>query len=156
MMEINFGQDDELNNCQLKFNQLCDTNYPEILEYDHYELYLRTKIAPTIWKRFLLNEQVTAWYQEEQMLTLRKKATQMIKLVGDTNSTAQVQGLTAILQQINKTGTIKEKSDIIIYNFIPLTKDEEMNKNVNKLSSIPNQIRNALQNIQRTTTNNKK
>ena len=71
-----------------------------------------------------------------------------------TQSTGTAQTLSQLLSQLNKTKTNNNKT-IIIYTFIPLTKQEEENPNINVSDTIPNSIANAIQTIDRTIKNDK-
>lgn len=148
ILDIEFD-DEELNECVRVYNEIAETCYPDILEFTHMELYTAShkRISPTMWKKFLLNEKILDWYDEERKIQINNKANKMIKQLGTTNSTAQVQGLNTLLNQINRQDDEKESNEIIIYNFIPLNKEEEQNPNVNIIKNVPNQIRNAIQTI---------
>ena len=148
ILDIEF-EDETLQECVRIYNEIADTQYPDILEYTHMDLYIAShkRISPTIWKKFLLNEKILDWYDEERRIQINNKANKMIKKLGDTNSTAQVQGLNTLLAQINRQSDEKESNEIIVYNFIPLNPEEGKNPNVNILKNVPNQIRNAIQTI---------
>lgn len=148
MININFN-DKDLINCQNKFNELCEDYYPEIKSWDHNELHaMCSDIPPYIWKKFLLHERVREWFEDEQTIELRKKTNLLIRNA-ERNNTAQQATLNNLLTQLSKQKSNENKT-IIIYNcFVPLTKDEEVNPNVTKISNIPNSIKDAIQIIQK-------
>lgn len=156
-IDIKFD-DEELNECVDAFNYMCSEKrmYPNILSYDHYTLFLNhNTIGPTIWKKFLSNEQIIEWYEQETNIAIRTKTNKLINnLDNGTQSTGTAQTLSQLLSQLNKTKTNNNKT-IIIYTFIPLTKQEEENPNINVSDTIPNSIANAIQTIDRTIKNDK-
>ena len=147
-IDINFTEEPYAK-CEQEFNSLCELYYPEIKQWTHIELRAVSKdkdISTTDWKRFLLHEKVREWFNEEQQLDIRQKTNKLL-MSADKNNTAQNQTLNALLTTLSKSET-KESKTIIIYNcFTPLTKDEEVNKNVTKINDIPNGIKNAIQTI---------
>lgn len=149
VMDLEFD-DEELQECVNTFNEIAETQYPDILTYNHVDLYTASykRISPTIWKKFLLNEKVLDWYEQERTITINNKVNKMINDLTKSNSTAQVQGLNTLLAQVNRD-EVKESNEIIIYNFIPLNEEEEKNPNVNISKNIPRQIRDAIQTINR-------
>lgn len=148
ILDIEF-EDEELQECVLVYNEIAETLYPDILQLNHVELYLQSakRISPTIWKKFLLNEKIQDWYAQERKIIMGNKVDKMINEIGKNHSTAQMQGLSTLLGQINRDEGNRESNEIIIYNFIPLTEEEAKNPNVKILQNVPNQIRNAIQTI---------
>lgn len=151
ILDIEF-EDEILQECARVYNEIAETQYPDILEFTHMDLYIHShkRISPSVWKKFLLHEKVLDWYDEERRIQINNKANKLIKQIGTSNSTAQAQGLTTLLNQINRQDDSKESNQFIIYNFIPLNQEEAKNPNVNTVQSVPNQIRNAIQSINKT------
>jgi len=132
-----------------EFNRLCieEAHYPDILSWDHYELFLRSNgTTPQEWKNFRLNPKVKQWYDEEQDLQLRSKLMKLLGEMGDAKSTGQAQTLSALLKQVSDRDKV-DTSTKYIYSFVPLTIDEEKNPNINILDSIPPEIADAIQTI---------
>ena len=154
-LDITFIEDEkELNKCVEDFNDLCDQGqYPEILEWTHYELAKRSNTPDTtLWKKFLLNPKIKDWYQSEKQILLNAEVQKLIRTAAKSGSTATVQTLNSLLAQQK---TMEEQTDnkkIIIYNFIPLTDEEKKDENIHENKNIPAGIRRAITIVKDKTT----
>lgn len=157
-LDITFVEDEkDLNKCVEDFNDLCDQGqYPEILEWTHYELAKRSNTPnPNLWKKFLLNPKVKDWYQSEKQILLNAEVQKLIRTAAKSGSTATVQTLNSLLAQQKSMEEQNDNKKIIIYNFIPLTEEEKKDPLINENKTIPSGIRRAITIIDDPTTNNK-
>lgn len=155
-LDITFIEDEkELNKCVEEFNDLCDQGqYPEILEWTHYELAKRSNLPDTtLWKKFLLNPKIKDWYQSEKQILLNAEVQKLIRTAAKSGSTATVQTLNSLLAQQKSMEEQTDNKKIIIYNFIPLTEEEKKDENIHENKTIPAGIRRAITIIKDETNN---
>lgn len=134
----------------IEFNSLCKNNMPDILQWNHIDLYKASKdksLKIIDWKNFIMDTRFQTWLNEEIYILSQAKKVNLLNKVGDNNSTATVQGLSALLRATeNETNKIDD-GKIFIYSFMPLTDEEGRLNNAQKLSAIPDEIKAALQYI---------
>lgn len=146
-LDITFTEKDELelNKCVEEFDKLCETQYPKVLEYNHYDLSKRTNISsPNVWKRFLLNPKVKEWYNTERLIFVNSEVQRLMSQAGDSHSTASVQALNALLAQQKALGEQSDQKTLIVYNFIPITDEERKSGVINEVRDVPSGIRRAV------------
>lgn len=149
-LEIVFTEPDEqpLNKCVEEFDKLCETQYPKVLEYNHYTLSQRTGVnSPNMWKRFLLHPKVKEWFNSEKAILLNTEIQRLMSQAGDSHSTASVQALNALIAQQKILEDQQEQKTIIVYNFIPITDEERKSGIINEVKSVPSGIRRAIRYI---------
>lgn len=135
--------------CLAEYNKLY-TTYPNLLNWDIRQIAnacKNPKITINDWRNFLLDSRVQKWMSDEQYLKMQAKRNSLLDKVGDNNSTATVQALTAIMKATDDDQDRLEDNHIYIYSFMPLTQEEERLNNAQVLDSIPNEVRAAMQRI---------
>lgn len=119
---MNFAFDDnELTLCQEAFNKMPPEDR---LFMTHYEFAKQTTISDSaLWKKFLLDSQVSDWINQE--LTLFKSA-QLRKLVKDATKNDRSVGAAQMLNALNKTLENESIKDgpVFIYSYVPLNERE--------------------------------
>lgn len=138
-----------LNDCVKAFNELCECGqYPKILQYTHYQL-AEMSSCPDVnaWKQFLLHPKIKEWYQSERLINLNSQIQKLIDEAGSSHSTAAAQTLNTLLAQQKQMEEAQQNKTIIVYNFVPLTPEEEGNPNINVVQNIPDGIRRAIRRV---------
>lgn len=133
-----------------EYNRLCDDFMPEILKWNHIDLFKRSQnkeLTIYDWKNFLIDARVQNWLNEEMHIMMRSKAISLLDRVGDDKSTATVQALTALMKSTSEDTNKIDDGKIFIYCFMPLTTEEARLNNAQVLSSIPDEVRLAIQHI---------
>ena len=134
------------------YDNLCEKNMPNILEWDHIMLYQHTKqsnpyLHVSDWKNFLLDARIKNWINEEVSILVRSKQVQMIGKLGEDRSTATVQAFSALMRSTEEDLNKIDDSKIFIYSFMPLSQEEKWLNYAQILNSIPDEIRVGLQHI---------
>ena len=148
-VRINLGSEEEdMRQCLKEYNRLYE-RYSNLLNWDVKEIYndSNNQIPIYIWRNFLLDSRVQRWIRDEQFVKMQAKRNQLLDKVGDNNSTATVQALSAIMKATEDEEDKLEDNKVYIYSFIPLTKEEERLNNAKTLKAIPDEIRAGLQHI---------
>lgn len=147
-----------LNKCVTAFNELCECGqYPKILQYTHYQLAENSSFPDVnAWKQFLLHPKIKEWYQSERLINLNSQIQKLMDEAGTSHSTAAAQTLNTLLAQQKQMEESTQNKTIIVYNFVPLTEEEEGDPNINVLQDIPDGIRRAIRRTDGDTTSNKK
>lgn len=135
--------------CLEEYNKLYQ-QYPNLLNWDIRQIATHCtnkNITISDWRNFLLDSRVQKWMSDEQYLKMQAKRNSLLDKVGDNNSTATVQALTAIMKATDDDQDRLEDNHIYIYSFMPLTNEEERLNNAQVLDSIPDEVRTAMQRI---------
>ena len=132
--------------CLTEYDKLYE-KYPDLLTWDIRKLTQVTNIPAYSWRNFLLDSRVQKWIADEQFLQMLAKRNILLNSVGENNSTATVQALTAIMKATDDTTDRLEDNHVYIYSFMPLTNEEERLNNAQVLKSIPDEIRTGMQHI---------
>lgn len=135
--------------CLQEYNKLYQ-QHPDLLNWDIRQIAMRStnkNITISDWRNFLLDSRVQKWMSDEQYLKMQAKRNSLLDKVGDNNSTATVQALTAIMKATDDDQDRLEDNHIYIYSFMPLTNEEERLNNAQVLDSIPDEVRAAMQRI---------
>lgn len=131
-----------------EFNKLAeDGHYPELLNWNHYQLFTHTvNTTPQDWKLFLQHPKVKQWYDDELEIQMRTAAAKLVKEIqsGNARSTGLPQALSSVLGYLDKREKV-ESTTRIIYNFIPLTEYEQQNPEIKVLDFIPTEIKQSIQ-----------
>lgn len=150
-MSLALGQTEKMMHiCVDEYNKMYDAFKSEVLQWDHSDLanHCETdEISIQDWKNFLLDSRVQTWIEDEIYLMIRTKQVQLLDKVGEDRSTATVQALTALMKANEANANKIEDNKIYIYSFMPLSKEERRLNNVKILSSVPDEIRGALQHV---------
>lgn len=134
------------------YDKLCESNMPDILEWDHVYLFRETKkenphLTVSDWKNFLLDARIKNWINEEVSILIRSKQLQMISKLGEDRSTATVQAFSALMRSTEEDLNKIDDNKIFIYSFMPLSNEEKRLNYAQILNSIPNEIRVGLQHV---------
>ena len=132
------------------YNNLCDAYMPEILKWNHIDLHKKCPeagLSITDWKDFLMDARVQAWINDEIYIMMRSKSISLLDKIGDDRSTATVQALTALMKSTAEETNKIDDGKIFVYCFMPLTQEEERLNHAQVLSSIPDEVRLAIQKI---------
>lgn len=154
-IRINLGSDEEdMRKCLAEYNKLY-LRYSNILNWDVRQIYnASSKDIPIyIWRKFLLDSRIQQWIRDEQYIKMQAKRNELLDKVGDNNSTATVQALSAIMKATEEEEDRLEDNKVYIYSFIPLTSEEERLNNAQTLKAIPDEIRAGLQHINSKSSN---
>ena len=146
-IQISLGAHEfEMQQCLIAYDKLYQEN-PDLLNWDIRELAKHSNIPVNRWRNFLLDSRVQKWISDEQFLKMQAKRNTLLEKVGDNNSTATVQALTAIMKATDDETDRLEDNHVYIYSFMPLTHEEERLNNAQVLNSIPDEVRAGMQHI---------
>lgn len=143
-------QEKTMKTALIEYNNLCDEHMPAILKWNHLDLHAHSKnkkLTIIDWKNFLMDSRVQSWINDEIFLIMRSKQVSLLDKLGDDRSTATVQALTALMKSTADEANKIDDGKIFIYSFMPLTNEEKRLNNAQVLSSIPDEIRLALQHV---------
>ena len=146
MIDIKFKNEEKhLDEIQIEFNKLAATLYPDILTWNHYELWSKSgkMFTPQDWKAFRLHDKVDQWYSEEMLLIAKQKQMKLLSTAGDRTSVADSQALNQVSSYLERNKDLNVEQVVIIYGFVPLNKNEEKAENVRVINNIPIEIENA-------------
>ena len=132
MLDIDF-KEKELNELRDAFNELGS----DALFLSHYELEKLTDYNANAWRRFLLNEDVSAYINAELQLL---RDTEMKKLMKDVSNKRGQVGTAQLITALDKVGIkakTKDDGPVFIYTYIPLTESEQQAENVVMLDHDP-------------------
>ena len=147
MMSITFKADEKLlDQLQDTFNDLSETHYPDMLEWNHYDFWNNSgkKFNPIDWKVFRMDRRVNAWYEQELLLIAQQKAFKLFRKAGDNKSVGEAQALTQTMSFLNSEKPKRNQQTKIVYCFVNLSEQEEAAPNVKVIENIPIEIENAL------------
>lgn len=147
MMSITFKPDEKLfEEIQAAFNDLTEINYPDMLEWNHYDFWTNSGklFNPMDWKAFRIDRRVDAWYQQELLLIAQQKAFKLFRKAGDNKSVGEAQALTQTMSFLSNEKPKRKQQTKIVYCFINLNENEEAAPNVKVIENIPIEIENAL------------
>lgn len=152
MMNIKFGSNEKkFKAMQDTFNEMADEYYPDILEFNHYELWAHSgkKFTPFDWKEFRLEQRVDDWYSSELYVIVQNRATQLLRTAGKNKSVGESQALTQVMNFLDKNKKTAKQETKFIYSFVPLNIQEEGAENVKILENVPVEIADAITSISR-------
>jgi DNA polymerase elongation subunit (family B) len=147
MIDIKFKADEQiLEEIKTEFNLLFVQHYPDVLQWNHYELWQKSgkKFTPEDWKRFRLNDKVDEWYNEEIILIAKQKQIKLLSTAGDRTSVADAQALNQVTSFLERNKTEGIDQTVIIYSFVDLNENEKEAANVRVIKNIPVEIEDAL------------
>lgn len=147
MIDIKFKEEERmLSEIQLEFNKMLVTQYPEMLNWNHYEFWQNTgkSFTPEDWKQFRLHPRVDEWYNEEILLIAKQKQIKLLSTAGDRTSVADSQALNQVSSYLERNKQDNIENTIMVYCFVPLNENEEKAKNVKIIKNIPAEIENAI------------
>lgn len=139
-MEIKFGREEREKQILLdEYRTLHERYYPDILTWTHFDLSERSDLEDTeAWKRFLLDNRVQAWLDEELSIHIKSQVFKMVNSADATRSTAVVQTLNSFLHYLEKREVDPaSEGPAFVYTFVPLTQAEAYAENVRVLETNP-------------------
>ncbi len=146
MIDIKFKKEEKiLEDIQIEFNLLNEQFYPDVLQWNHYELWQKSgkMFTPEDWKRFRLHDKVDEWYTEEIILIAKQKQVKLLSTAGDRTSVADSQALNQVTSFLERNKQDNVEQVKFIYSFVPLNENEEKAENVRVIKNIPIEIENA-------------
>lgn len=141
-------KDPILNKIKNKFNTMLIDNH-NVTQMSHYELEIASnrEFSALEWRDFKLHPMVASWLDEEMGMIMKDRAFKLMDIVGENNSTATTQSLTAVLNYLDRKKDIVQNPTMFIYSFVPLSESEAQAPNVRTLENIPTEIKNAIVHI---------
>lgn len=138
-------KDPLLNRMKDKFNEML-IHDNSIVQMSHYSLETASdkQFSALEWRQFKLHPMVASWLDEELGIMIKDRAFKLAEIVGENNSTATTQALTATLNYLDKKKDLVQNPTIFIYSFVPLSEMESQAPNVRTLENIPTEIKDAI------------
>lgn len=148
MIDLNlFDKEIEHELCEAvtAFNTSFKADPQKVMDKSYYQLWKDNKeIDLLVWRKFYTDPRVVEFYDKEFELGLKAKKNILLRMVGENNSTATVQGLMNIIKRDEDADFDIDDNKIFIYSFIPLNQQEAHAENVRILENIPKEIGDAL------------
>jgi hypothetical protein len=133
--------------CVAEFNRQYKEDPDTAMKRDYIRLWKDSKdkqLTALDWKQFYTHPEVQQFYRDELNLVLQSRSQTLARLMGENNSTATVQGLSAILNRLEGDVMEADKNKIFIYSVIPVNNIERNLENVQILKNIPEGIARAI------------
>ena len=144
------SKEDKLKKALIAYNQLCEHNMPNILQWTYIDLYNACQdksITRQDWRNFLTDSRVQNWINEETQIIMKTKQLKLLETLGTDRSTATAQALNILVKANENDSNKIDDGKIFIYSFMPLTNEEKRLNNVQILRAIPDEVKSALQYI---------
>ena len=108
------------------------------LTMNHYDLAEVTSMNdPSMWKRFLQNEYVSKYINDEFTAIQDSELRKLIMNISDSTSVGKAQIINSLQKVLNDHAGDKKSGPAFIYTYVPLTENEQHADNVEVLNHDP-------------------
>lgn len=108
------------------------------LTMNHYDLANVTDIDdPYVWKKFLQNEYVARYIQDEFNAIQDSELRKLILNISDSSSVGKAQIINSLQKLLSNNDGDRKSGPAFIYTYVPLTKEEKHADNVEVLDNDP-------------------